>query len=239
GSTGDHRPTPGALAISFPSGPVPELNSLSAIFNSSQLGKAPVDETQSPRSGDAPPAAFSIITLPVLDNPRPPLGHALRFAFYDWIRRCGSQLNVRSLLNALNTTFPSLPGPHRVLIQASASGDISMKAEPIAANYALYVSHNQWSAASGMAFASTNGSLYDVLIKDFVFQAGRQMGGIHAGEPLGPARVGTGDYGGAQSATLGDNTQTAMSFPTGPAAGEQRPTYTTTGIAVDIKFRKR
>lgn len=234
----DKRPAPGAFSVSLPSGSIPDIDSLFLMYTNDMLSKPPADETVTARNNDSPPASLSICTLPILNEARPPIGQLMRLALYDWIKRNGPNLNVQSMLTAFSAKFPYSPAPHRILLECDVNGMVTMRSQPISANYALATSHNQWSAISGLAYKS-GVNVYDLFIKDYVFQAGRQLGGMHAGEPLGPPAVGPAIAGGALSKSLGENSPVSIAFPTGSAGGGERPTYQQSGIAVDLKLEKR
>ena len=46
------------------------------------------------------------------------------------------------------------------------------------------VSSNQWIATAGGAMRSSSGHYYDLIIKDNVYNIGKQNGGMHGGQPL-------------------------------------------------------
>lgn len=240
----DARPAPGAFTITFLDSLIPEIASFGSLFNQSQIALSPSDVLQTPLTGDYPQTPLSnmvITNLPVSDPYHPPFGQALSIAFYDWIRRAGTTVNVQSLITTLNTPLlTGRAGPQIHQFEATPQGDIaySVYAAP---QEDLSVSQKQWRAISGLAFTSqSNGMSYDLQITDFVNQPGRINGGKHGGEPLpfnGPVQP----YPPSSSAFIPSYYENVswsyLTFPTAPPGGAVRTTYKTTGMAVDFTFR--
>jgi hypothetical protein len=236
----DKRPCPGALAISFPNGAIPEFGRLVDVFANYQVLKSPTDEIQSPMAGDYPPAPVSDVSLPLISSGHPSFGKVLGVALYDWIRRCGPNLDISALFGAFNQPFDSrVPQatPHTVLLQANRNGTIDCTSMPLLPDTSTPISHKQYRAVAGLAVYSTNKKYYDIFVKDYVFQPGRMQGGIHAGEPLGVDPDKTPPEKGPKKAI--DEATYISEFPQGPAGGAVRPTYQQTGLAVEIRFRAR
>ena len=112
------RPACGALTISFPDGPPPEIASPQDLFNWTQLQTTNCDVLTS-AGGDypyTPPAQISS-TLPSAWSPIPWPGggqnvsNICKLGLYDWLREAGSGVNISSvptmLSSKLNTPSPA------------------------------------------------------------------------------------------------------------------------------------
>lgn len=239
-SLNDHRPAAGALSLSFPNGTVSSLTSLRTILLNGSINKSPADRTETVLSGDYPPSALSKVALPVVKSVRPPFGHLLRIAFYDWLHRMGPKINVSSLLTAMKAPLSNNAAPHADVFRVDSAGTVQQSAISIDPNLILPVSHKQWYAVSGLAYLDVSGKQFDVYIRDYVYQAGRTNGGRHGGEPLGNAADSAGgDSTDAASDTMSETPLMLPAFPDGPAGGAIRPSYNQLGVAVDIRFRRR
>jgi hypothetical protein len=256
-SLGDHLPAPGALAIDFPMGTVTGINSLMDIFCSNQVMKSPTDLLLTPPNGDSPPGGLVQISPPPLNTVvappnnvlHPPFGYVLALAVYDWFRQAGTNVNVASLINAFTLPFvPGIPAnlPQIQQYQFDLSGNIQQSVQPYGKGITRPVSDKQLYSRSGLVYLGpptlppANRSIYDVYVKDFVYQPGRINGGKHAGEvpgdPIPPFNNGPPDPYGREI----DELTNAGTFPSGPPGGAVRPTYQQkTGISVDILFRVR
>jgi hypothetical protein len=100
----DPKPAPGAIAIEFPDGQVPEFSKPADLLT--KLPSPAVIQT-SPK-GDYP------VTAPALSggpDPWPPnvasttMGDAWCITLYDWIRRGGTRANITSVVNMQTTPF--------------------------------------------------------------------------------------------------------------------------------------
>jgi hypothetical protein len=226
------------LFISFPSGAAAGITSLNAILTNNMINRSPTDITQTPLAGDFPPNALSVISLPILNNQRPPFGQSLRVAFHDWIKRAGPNLNVQSLFDAMTAPLSTSSAPHADVLKVS-SGKVTLTEVPIG-GLTLPVSNKQWYAVSGLGYETPSRQTYDVYCTDYVFQPGRVQGGIHAGEPLLASVITGGSAGSGQPPnTIQLNPSSSAAFPTGPSAGAVRPTYTALSIAIEIRVRAR
>lgn len=105
----DPKPAPGAIAIEFPDGQVPELQKPGDLLT--RLGSPPVT-VQTPTGGDYPISAPGLGSTP---DPWPPnvsnrnLVTAWQTTVYDWIRRGGTKANINSVLNMQNMAFGAPP----------------------------------------------------------------------------------------------------------------------------------
>ncbi|HEY9719313.1 MAG TPA: hypothetical protein V6C69_17685 [Trichormus sp.] len=244
-SLGEHLPAAGALAIDFPTGTAPGLAHLIDIFQTPQIMKSPTDLLFTPPRGDSPPADFIEVMPSPLSSKHPPFANTLALGMYDWIRRCGTTINVKSLVDAFVLPF-SYPGsatdPHAEYYQMDLSGNINHFAEATALKVTRPVTQDQIYARSGITLIGVTGgvkTLYDVYIKDYVNQPGRTLGGVHAGESMGDANAPMVN----RIAGIGreiDELLAAGTFPTGPGNGAVRPTYQQKdAVAVDILVRGR
>ncbi|HEY9715717.1 MAG TPA: hypothetical protein V6C72_19740 [Chroococcales cyanobacterium] len=239
----DMRPHPGAFTITVYGGPIPELETAGSLMTQGQLVNSPCDSVQTPLTGDYPPAPLSWYSMPELqyaDPKHPTMGGATSIAFYDWVRRGGSRLSVKSVIDMLNTRLDAGIGANAVhKFDINSSGQIDYVALS-ATTVNMPVSQKQWRAISGLGFSSTNKTVYDVQLTDFVYQPGRQSGGRHGGETLeGDAALSPPTPPGANPRlqTFFENTSWPyFQFATGSGV---RPTYEKSGISVDFMFRSR
>ncbi|MBS2004159.1 MAG: hypothetical protein JST44_21820 [Cyanobacteria bacterium SZAS LIN-5] len=233
----DTCPHPGALSVSFPGKGAPEITSLYSIFANKNITKSPTDLVQTPTAADYPNAPLTVVPLPVLGEEHPRSEKVIRLAFYDWVRRGGETLDVQSLLEAMNKPIDTTSGGKSFLYECQKDGVVTVTAKAINPLPELPVSQNQWRSVSGIALHSTNGSFFDVIVKDYVNQPGRNLGGLHAGEPLGEVEPSSG--GPIANNSISDPRTSVGTFPMGPGGGAPRPTYFSGGTAVDIRFRER
>jgi len=204
------------------------------VYTNAGLVNSPTDLLQTAVSGDNPPAPLTELKVPDFADAHPRLGSVMSLALYDWIRRCGPNLDVASLLAALNSPLRVTSGKIS-LYEKDRTGAVVTPSLTIN-NGVLPVSNNQLIATSGGAILSSNKLVYDVFVRDFVYQPGRIKGGLHAGEPMSLI-----DLTAVPPATTNPGlVQLAnFSYPSGPSGGAVRPTYQQTGSAVDVTFRAR
>jgi hypothetical protein len=114
----DPLPAPGALSLSFPDGPVPEIKKFADILNNPQLNDISKPASLlTPVNGDFPwdpSAAMSSMPWPLDGAASPPIGVVWRGAFYDWIRRGGCKAQIDQVLAVPNATL-ALPNPATVI----------------------------------------------------------------------------------------------------------------------------
>jgi hypothetical protein len=239
----DHRPAPGAFSISMLGGPIPEFKTPGDLFTDGQLVNSPCDSVQTATGGDNPTATLTdtpIRELKSVNLTHPTFGNVMTVAYYDWVRRGGSQLNVKAAIDMLSKSFTTATGPVMHEYEMTPEGNINYTMVP-AQSVNLPVSENQWRAIEGLGYSSSNKSFYDVQVTDFCYQPGRINGGRHGGEPLdGKVVPGNGTIisGGTPVQTFYPNGALPyFAFLTGPGGGAVRPTYQTTGIAMDFTFR--
>lgn len=110
-TTGDDtvRPANGALTISFPDGPAPELNSPQDLYQWGQMQAAKCDILTS-LNGDFPvdPMASlgpSTTPAPPWSSPQPPASEVAKLGLYDWLRAAGSNVNIDSFLKMQSGKF--------------------------------------------------------------------------------------------------------------------------------------
>jgi len=107
----DPKPAPGALTVSFPDGNVPELKSMQDIFNY-QWANSP-STLLTPNGGDYYNGPGCTATMQSMGWPVPPqtnpanqpVGIVWRGAFFDWIRRGGTKVNVEGVLGIMAQPF--------------------------------------------------------------------------------------------------------------------------------------
>jgi hypothetical protein len=246
----DQRPNPGAFCLSFPYVPAVGITTFGDIFKQRQIAMDPTDLLQTSLNGDYPTSPlsnFRISNLPAADPGHPPFTNLVSIAFYDWVRRAGTNVNITSLLKCLTDPLDfSHTGPqiHMFQIRPDGSVNYSVKSMP---QVNMGVSQNQWRAISGLGFDclspdGKSGNCFDLQLTNFVYQEGRIRGGKHGGEPLpNPGVLTTNPLAAvANPPTLLENTTWPyQSFTTNSGTPVVRPTYNNEGIAVDLAFRLR
>ena len=256
----DPRPSSGALTFSFPDGMVDGLVAPASIFQAANLLTSPVDTLESPLTGDYPQVDLTDTKLyPPLSDDHPKAVDIGRVALYDWIRRAGTNPNVRSLITMLNTPFDqSLGGQGQIHIyEIDKTGKInySIRGTGIQSTTRT-VSHKQWRAVSGIFVHDGANRYFDLIVKDDVHLSGRKLGGQHGGEPLYgqipasaplkstvlshwdtflmPPALAKAVVRNGQEIDEHAGDSVYMIPPTGSG---KRPTYDKTSAAVDFKFR--
>ena len=131
------RPVPGALTISFPDGPPPEIKHPGDIYENKQLNSPEFEpmKLSSSRGGDYPVDSGSF-----LDNFNWPLNqvsnwestaNVWRLALYDWIRRAGPEANIDSIVRMQKVEL-DMPKPANLLWKAPLiHGGDSVTLQPI------------------------------------------------------------------------------------------------------------
>ena len=241
GTVVDQRPYPGAFTITFDDGAVPEISQPGDLINNTQMQADPTDIMQTPLTGDYPQTAltnYQMTFLPDPDTFHPQFEHVLSVALYDWLRRAGTNVNVQSLITALQTPMTFGGGAQMQKLHLTSSGTVTNDSIPWSQTQ-LSVSNNQFRAISGMGIVSTNGNTYDLQITDFGRLAGRSKGGRHAGEPLN--MPGTNGSNGAGSTYTGNTMYENTTWPYVDylSGSGLRPTYNSEGIAADLTIRMR
>ena len=116
------RPACGALTISFPDGPVPEITSPESLYKWKGMTDAKCDVLTS-EDGDFPvdPAAKIGATplwpTPPWPSPPPPASDVSKLGLHDWLRGGGSRVNIDSALKMQTGLFQA-PAKPEVLWQA-------------------------------------------------------------------------------------------------------------------------
>ncbi len=231
-SLADNRPAPGRLVLSLPNGSVNSITNFRDVFTYAGINKSPSDYIQTPLNSDCPSDQLTDVLIPVIGKEHAPIGQVLRVALYDWLRRCGSRLNIQSFQDAFVQPLGASSGSHANFLEMKSDGTVSLK-EIDPAPVLLPVSHKQWISVTGVTVQSQN-QFYDVYIRDYVNQPGRIRGGIHGGEPL-PQVVPPPPS--QPVNTIQFNANNLAIFPMGPPGGAIRPTYQTNGIAVEIRIQ--
>lgn len=238
----DRHPETGVLAVALPNGMVTEFPRLGAILTDSEIVRSPADLVAGTEAGDAPPSPLVKLRLDCTDLDNPMFDKVFSIAMYDWIRFGGPKVNVDSLIQALNAPLSNAQpaGAAQTHIwRFNNSGGVDYQVLAAVPSVTTPVSHKQFMAVTGLAARNTNSRLFDVIVKDYVYQPGRQKGGIHAGEPFGGSKDTTPPIGDADSKRILEELLSTQEFPTGPRDGAVRPTYQKAGIAVEIRLRAR
>ncbi|MGH9547988.1 MAG: hypothetical protein ACRD3W_01385, partial [Terriglobales bacterium] len=241
-SARDRRPAPGAFTINFADSDVPEIKHFGDLMTDGQIVLSPCDTVQMAMNGDYPGSPLTTYKLPelnILAQDHPTYGNAISIAYYDWIRRCGTKLDVSAVVNMLNNPLNAGAAQmHQFQMTPDGAIDYQVLGPQ---TVTLPVSDKQWRAIEGLGYASANMHLYDVQLTDFVYQPGRIQGGLHGGEPMsGKVMPGTPPPPGPPVQNFyPPPANPYFAFLTGPGGGTVRPTYTKTGMAVDVTFRQR
>lgn len=106
GSVYDPKPAPGAFSISFPDGPLPEIQKPSDILNNPSLQKSAVT-LKTPVGGDYPnsPTTTTMGPFTWMLAGTPMVTDVYRAQFYDWVRRAGTKANITSVEGMLSLPF--------------------------------------------------------------------------------------------------------------------------------------
>ncbi|HEY9679422.1 MAG TPA: hypothetical protein V6C76_15550 [Drouetiella sp.] len=113
-STFDPRPAPGAVAIEFPDGQVPEFTKPGDLLTKLNQGTT----VQTATGGDYPTSPTSSLApgdgaggpWPSIGGGSPTTGAGWQITLYDWIRRAGARANISSII-AMNSTSFGTPPP--------------------------------------------------------------------------------------------------------------------------------
>ncbi len=111
----DPLPAPGALSISFPDGPVPEIKTPKDLYVAAKMNAGDSNITQlSAKVGDYPiDAGSSMAPMPwPIDGSVGPRksSEVWRVGLFDWIRRAGTKANISSVINMQNVLLDD-PSP--------------------------------------------------------------------------------------------------------------------------------
>lgn len=133
GSLEQPRPAPGALTVSFPDGPPPEITRLSDLYTHVQMGTTCPLEILTSANGDFLSPGASLVPYPEFgpgqykmhktagsipfsastSPPKPFAAEVVKLAIYDWIRCAGSNANIQSVLAEQNRVF-AMPSPSTI-----------------------------------------------------------------------------------------------------------------------------
>ncbi len=108
------HPTGGALTVSYPDGPMPEMRFVKDLYQWTAMQTAKCD-VLSVDGGDFPVDGSSSISAPQWPDPPawtsspPPAADVARLAIYDWIRHGGSRVNIDSVLKMQDGQFDDPP----------------------------------------------------------------------------------------------------------------------------------
>lgn len=229
---------PQYLCLSFPHGIVPEIHSMIDVFNNYNIDKSPSDVVQSPAGGDNPPQPLNTKVLGALQTQHPPFGQCLRVTFFDWLRCNGAAVDIKSLSDCMQSAILPQSSGFAALYSVDKSGTVHLDETAINPTPLLPISDNQWFATTGVGFNSMNGNMYDITIKDFVYQLGRAQGGIHAGQPL-PMQFDKNASPWQAFNGIAESPSMMGKYPIGPNGGATRPTVNAPSIATEIRFKLR
>lgn len=111
------RPNPGALTVSFPDGPMPEITKISDTYTYWQLANLCPMDLYTPVGGDFIVSGTlqpysGTASIPWKTGNPPQAAEVCKLAIYDWLRCGGSHVNIDDAVNKItNQTFapPSSP----------------------------------------------------------------------------------------------------------------------------------
>ena len=259
GTIVDQRPNPGAFTIAFTDPPPPELNPMSpgVLINNAQIQADPTDMMQSPTTANSDypeqTTAMTSYQMAFLPDPTPynPLfTHVLSVAFYDWIRRAGTNVNVQNLVTTMGTPLNmGAGGPQLQLLHITSAGNVYSSGNVGSSGLTcsvipwtpvdFSVSNNQYRAISGLGLVSSNGNSYDLEIDDYCRVPGLVNGGWHAGEPLNYTGT-TGSNPLSASYVASSITENyTLQYQEYLSGSGIRPTYNSEGIAANFTVRMR
>ncbi|MBK9140932.1 MAG: hypothetical protein IPM23_00445 [Candidatus Melainabacteria bacterium] len=107
----DPLPAPGALSVSLPDGPVPELTDPGDLYQEAELNNGGADPADllTADIGDYPSDAGSkMVELSWPEDSSDsthPTADVWRVALHDWIRRAGTKANISSVISMQSTAF--------------------------------------------------------------------------------------------------------------------------------------
>jgi hypothetical protein len=111
------RPSPGALTVSFPDGPMPEMTKLADTYSYSELRVSCPMDVYTSANGDfvvdrASGAALAPYPGTIPFSSTPPNGADLaKLAIYDWLRCGGSRVDIDSAIASQSIPFASPASP--------------------------------------------------------------------------------------------------------------------------------
>lgn len=133
----EYKPVTGALTISFPDGPVPEITSPKDLYLNKQLISPELLPMKivSAKGGDYPVDSGAYLEPYIWPinktNNWAPTADVWKLAIYDWIRRAGPRANIASIVKMQEVTLDS-PRPQNLLWKAPlVHGSNSLTLQPI------------------------------------------------------------------------------------------------------------
>jgi hypothetical protein len=120
-------PADGQLRVSFPDGRPDEVTSIRAMFNWKEMDKNA--DIYTAKGGDYPVSGKAATLdkttawdpLPWKNNP-PHADDLMRLMFYDWLRNCGSKVNVDQLVAMIDQPFSNVAPAKELWVSKDASG---------------------------------------------------------------------------------------------------------------------
>ncbi|HEY9784521.1 MAG TPA: hypothetical protein V6D17_03895 [Candidatus Obscuribacterales bacterium] len=222
--TRDPKPAPGALAVSFPDGMLPELTKFSQLL--SDPGMSTVTMTlHTPAIDDYPAPNSRLLPMPpqaVLGS-APSIALACNRAYYDWLRACGPQVSVQAAIDmakgGLSPTASRTMG-FMTVYRLSQDGGIEQKSY-LMENVYVPNSHQQLvgiTTTKPDLQSPSTGYTYNVIVSDQVYNLGKQKGGKHGGEPITDQRLTT-------NTLITAQTQELPPIPPGNLINPPKPQY--------------
>ncbi len=252
-STIDPVPAPGKLAISFVNGPISGLSAPSDLLRDIQL-KTRLANISSPVGGDYPKGGGTLTRAACCNSfGTASISQSIAVSIYDWLRRGGSKVNVRSvkymMAQPFVTTLPAnLSQMH--IYEFTDDGKIKYSVQRRPASLNIDISENQLFCLGTFTAGKPVPSTYAVTVKDFVRRPGRTMGGKHAGEPP-LVTLAQATYLPASAQSEATVIKVRYTAPAGESGLSEeylgqattiestvRPTYLHNGLAAEIKFER-
>lgn len=197
-SSNDPRPAPGALVIGFPDGRIAEFGKAADIRTDAHLNQCQMTLASTMAGNDYPQGPISLnppASWQVLGT-HPSVSQMFSRVLYDWLKRAGPTLNIKSVLDMMSDQLATAQPPdegfmnvYTFIRNGQYAGWIKKRAllvdrvyAPVSDQQVFGVSTNEFSVAS-------TGYTFDALVIDEVYRPGRMLGGKHGGEPIVDARL--------------------------------------------------
>jgi hypothetical protein len=185
-----HR-VPGVMSLGFPDGLLPGITSIGDLLRSDKLKRlrGPVI-CYAATAGDFPSNDRSYLREARTDVGQTDLAGLVSKGICDWVRNCGCQAKLESLLAAINQRFddPQIPGSGLqqspiLLYEMNRNGSVSVIKQ--AGNpFPNQVASENQIYALGLSAIELGDYIWTVQFRDNVAHLGTTCGGRHAGEPL-------------------------------------------------------
>lgn len=121
-------PADGQLRLSFPDGRPDEVTSIRAMFNWKEMDKP--SDIYTAKDGDYPTTSGATLDkttawdpLPWKNNP-PHADDLMRLIYYDWLRNCGSKVNVDDMVRMIDQPLQAMVPATELWVSADSDGKV-------------------------------------------------------------------------------------------------------------------